>query len=85
MTLLLLSFGQRLQGLLTPGMSVRLSVLIAGPVIDYLEYACYVTSIFRFYEGVPTLVCPRLLWLNDPLEETLFLRPIAPLPVPVYL
>ena len=42
-----------------------------------------VSSIFRIYEGVPTLVSPRLLWLNDPLEETSFLRPTAPLPPPV--
>ena len=45
-----------------------------------------VSSIFRFYEGVPTPVCSRLLWLNDPLEETSFLGPTAPLPLrpPIY-
>ena len=40
-----------------------------------------VSSIFRIYEGVPTLVCTRLLWLNDPLEETSFLGPTAPYPL----
>ena len=36
-----------------------------------------VSSIFRFYEGVPTLVCSRFLWLNDPFEEMWFLGPTS--------
>ena len=31
-----------------------------------------VSSIFHIYEGVPTLVSPCLLWLNDPLRRRRF-------------
>ena len=55
------------------------------PFSDKGPFINDVSSIFRIYEGVPTLVSPRLLWLNDPLEETSFLRPTAPLPPPIHL
>ena len=39
-----------------------------------------VSSNFRFYEWVPTLVWPPLLWLIDPPKEMSFLSSTAPLP-----
>ena len=36
------SLRRGLQGHFTPGLSVRLFMLIAGPVINYLDCACYV-------------------------------------------
>ena len=36
-------FRRRLQGLSTPGVFVRISMLTDGPVVDYLKYARYIT------------------------------------------